>query len=112
VPKERIGQVRRPADPGDAAVGLGDHLGQGRTGEVGELDVLVELPVDWAVRVNGPEVDGMAAVGKHDRLAGSQAAGAGGGCGRGRCYPTCPTRLLGATPPAQGCGHEQYQQRE
>jgi hypothetical protein len=73
---------------------------------------LVELPVDWAVRVNGPEVDGMAAVGKHDRLAGGQAAGAGGGCGRGRCYPTCPTRLLGATPPAQGCGHEQYQQRE
>src|SRR5215217_9374197 len=30
MPKERVGQMWRPADPLDALVGLGDHLGQGR----------------------------------------------------------------------------------
>jgi hypothetical protein len=42
--QERVGQVRRPSDPLDALMGLVDHLGQGGTGEVGQLHGLEAGP--------------------------------------------------------------------
>jgi hypothetical protein len=38
--EERVGQVRRPLDAVNASMGLLDNLGQGRAGEVGQLDGL------------------------------------------------------------------------
>ena len=40
VAQERVGQVRRAADPLDALVGLPDHLGQGRAGELASSTAL------------------------------------------------------------------------
>jgi hypothetical protein len=45
VAQERVGQVRRAAYPLDALVGLVDDLGQGGTGEVGQLDGLEAGPL-------------------------------------------------------------------
>jgi hypothetical protein len=42
--KKRVRQVRGPADPLDAAVGLVDHLTKRRAGEVGELHSLEAGP--------------------------------------------------------------------
>jgi hypothetical protein len=44
VPQERVGQMWRPPDAVDAAVGLVDHLGQGSPGTVGQLDGLEAGP--------------------------------------------------------------------
>jgi hypothetical protein len=44
MPEERVGQVWRPPDAVNASMGLLDDFGQGRAGEVGQLDGLEAGP--------------------------------------------------------------------